>query len=94
MDSLLVGIYAANVVCVNGYSNGSYHIVDPWLNSYWVSGSSFDYIWNTLNLGVAVGQLIAIKFPFCFINKCHILRMVFKFTKFGERRHEVSKEIS
>jgi uncharacterized protein YvpB len=44
-----------HVVCVNGYSNGSYHIVDPWLNSYWLSGSSFDYIWNTLNLGVAVG---------------------------------------
>lgn len=44
-----------HVVCVNGYSNGSYHVADPWLGNFWVDGGTFESIWNAIDLGVAIG---------------------------------------
>ena len=47
-------IWNRHVVALDGYKNGSYHVVDPVFGASWINASAFETAYNVSRLAVAV----------------------------------------
>ncbi|EOD7437455.1 C39 family peptidase [Enterococcus faecium] len=47
-------VWNGHVVCVDGFRDGAYHIVDPVFGASWVNASTFEPSFNTTGMAVAV----------------------------------------